>query len=132
MSDTSETGVSKGIADAVLLPYTIEFNAAGKVSEAWPKYGREGAAERYRQIAAYLGLDAETPAKGVKSLVSAIKKLVKESGVATNFESVGTSFLNSVPFMAEKALEDRDMAGNPRAAVASELEELLRKAYSGK
>ena len=131
-SVSSETGVSKGIADAVLLPYTIEFNAAGKVSEAWPKYGREGAAERYRQIAAYLGLDAETPEKGVKSLVSAVKKLAEEIGVPTNFESAGTSFLNSVPFMAEKALEDRDMAGNPRAAVAPELEEILRSAYSGK
>ncbi len=131
-SVSSETGVSKGIADAVLLPYTIEFNAAGKVSEAWPKYGREGAAERYRQIAAYLGLDAETPEKGVKSLVSAVKKLAEEIGVPTNFESAGTSFLNSIPFMAEKALEDRDMAGNPRAAVASELEEMFRSAYSGK
>lgn len=131
-SISSETGISKGIADAVLLPYTIEFNAAGKVSESWPKYGREGAAERYRQIAAYLGLDAETPAKGVKSLVSAIKNLAKEIGIPSSFGSAGPDYLNKIPFMAEKALDDRDMAGNPRAAVASELEEILKKAYSGK
>ncbi|MGN0598516.1 MAG: iron-containing alcohol dehydrogenase [Oscillospiraceae bacterium] len=131
-SVSSATGVSKGIADAVFLPYTIEFNAAGNVSEAWPKYGKEGAAERYRQIAEYLGLDAGTPKKGVKSLVSAIKKLAKEIGVASSFESAGSDYLNKISFMAEKALEDRDMAGNPRAAVACELEEILRAAYSGK
>lgn len=130
----SEIGIMKGIADAVLLPYTIEFNAAGKVSEAWPKYGKEGTAERYRQIAAYLGLDADTPAKGVKSLVAAVKKLAKEIGLQLSFVDAGAevSYLNLVPFMAEKALEDRDMAGNPRVAAAEELEDILKKAYNGK
>lgn len=133
-SVSSETGVSKGISDAVLLPYTIAFNAAGKVSEAWPKYGREGASERYRQIADYLGLDADTPAKGVKSLIAAVKKLAKEVGAPSSFEAAGAeaNFLNGVPFMAQKALDDRDIAGNPRVASAAELEEILRNAYSGK
>lgn len=132
-SVSSQTGVSKGISDAVLLPYTIAYNAETKVGEAWPKYDKEGAAERYRKIAEYLGLPADTPAKGTKSLIAEIKKLSKEIGAPSSFKEADSDrdFLNAVPLMAEKALEDRDIAGNPRVPAAEELEELLRKAYQG-
>lgn len=129
-SVSSEAGVSKGVADAVLLPFTIKYNAASDVEKAWPKYGRDGAAERYRQIAAYLGLEADTCGKGVESLVSAIRKLAAEIGIMPNFSSVGSEYLNKIPFMAEKALEDRDIAGNPRVPTAADIEEILRNAYN--
>ncbi len=129
-SVSSEAKVSKGVADAILLPFTIKYNAAYNVEKAWPKYGRDGAAERYRQIAAYLGLEADTCEKGVESLVSAIRKLADEIGIMSNFGFVGSEYLNKIPFMAEKALEDRDIAGNPRVPTAADIEEILRNAYN--
>ena len=65
-----EYHVSHGRANAVLLPYVIEYNAA-KPSKfvSFPKYEKFVADEKYAEIAKYLGLPAKTPEEGVKSLI---------------------------------------------------------------
>lgn len=133
---SAETGVSKSIADAVLLPYTIAYNADSNApSEVWPKYGKKAAAERYREIANYLGLPADTPEKGAESLIKAVNDLMDEIGVPKAFAEAGVeenTYLNLIPVMASRAENDRDIAGNPRLVKVKELKELLKSAYYGK
>lgn len=135
-SVSAETGISKGLADAVLLPYTIEYNSKTEGSDmAWPKYGKQSAPERYRKIAAYLGLPAATAEEGVNSLISAINELMEKIGAPKTFKEAGAeeaAYLNLIPVMSARAADDRDIAANPRLVKEEELKELLRTAYYGK
>lgn len=86
-----EFHIPHGRANALLLPYVIEYNGESNPSKftAWPKYGEYKAPERYADIAKILGLPAKTPEEGVKSLVKAIKDLIKEVEIPSSIKELG-------------------------------------------
>ncbi len=132
-----EFHIPHGRANALLLPYVIEYNGESNPSKftAWPKYGEYKAPERYADIAKILGLPAKTPEEGVKSLVKAIKDLIKEVEIPSSIKELGIDekkYLSVIEELSYKAFEDQCTTANPRLPKVKELEDIYRKVYYGK
>ncbi len=129
-----EFGITHGRANAVLLPYVIEYNASlPSKFVSFPKYEHFIAPEKYRQIAAHLGLPATSKEEGVRSLIGAVSDLSRSLGIPASFAGLGierNNFMSKVPQLAEKAFEDQTTTTNPRLPLISELEDILRNSYS--
>ena len=128
-----EFHVSHGRANAILLPYTIEYNGS-KPSKfvPFPKYEYYKAPERFQEISRFLGLKCSTPEEGTKSLIAAVKKLMKEVNMPTGFGQCGINkdeYESKIPKLADDAFEDQCTTANPRMPLVTEIEEILRKAY---
>lgn len=131
-----EYHIPHGRANAILLPYVVEYNAQKPTKfTTWPKYTHFIADERYAEIAQMLGLPASTSEEGVKSLVKAIRQLMKDLNEPMSIQECGVDekvFLAGAYQLAERAHEDQCTPANPRYPLISELEELYTKAYYGK
>lgn len=106
--------VAHGLADAILLPYIIEYNSAD---------------ERSRKIYQELAQKA-----GVKDLGQAVKELNSALNIPRCFAAVITdeeAYLNKLNEMTEMALADGCTKTNPIIPTLDELAELFRKAYRG-
>ncbi len=130
-----EFNIPHGRANAILLPHVIRYNSQ-KPSKftSWPKYEHFIAPEKYRQIAAYLGLPAGTPDQGVNSLTGAVRSLMAELQMPMSIAECGVDqkeFTEKVPLLAEKAFEDQSTISNPRMPLIKELQEIYLQAYDG-
>jgi len=128
-----EFHIPHGRANAILLPHVIRYNA-GLPSKfaAFPQYEYFEAPEKYRQMAAFLGLPAATVEEGVNSLIAAVEKLRADVGVPATIAECGVDaviFKQKVPELAEKAFVDQATTANPRMPLISELADILMKAY---
>lgn len=130
-----EFHIPHGRANAVLLPYVIEYNAQKPSKFAtFPKYETFIADQRYAEIAKALGLPAATAEEGVKSLVEAIRSLMKELNVPPTIAECNvdkTAYIAKIPELADKAFEDQCTNANPRMPLVKELEEIYLKAFGG-
>ena len=107
-----------GIANAVLLPYVLEFNA--------PATG-----EKFREIARAMGV------KGVndmsqdeyrKAAIDAVKQLSKDVGIPEKLHMIGVKQEDLVA-LSQDALKDVCTGGNPRNCTAEEILEIYRTAF---
>jgi len=112
-----------GLANAVLLPYVMEFSAMG-------------APEKYAEVARLLGAaDAHTPDREAARLASdAVFELCSELGLYDELESFGEipdreTYLGLVERMADDAIESGSPANNPRKPTREEIEELYVRVY---
>ncbi|GAA0786260.1 1-propanol dehydrogenase PduQ [Hathewaya limosa] len=125
--------IPHGRANAVLLPYVIEYNADLKTTYT-KDYTR--AAERYAEIARFLNLTRSCNVKeGVRCLIEGIQNLIKSLGVPAKIKDTGVSteeFNSLVKEMSEVALKDGCTPTNPRIPTVNELEELFIKSYNGR
>jgi acetaldehyde dehydrogenase/alcohol dehydrogenase len=130
-----EFNIPHGRANAILLPYVIEYNAQKPTKfTSFPKYEHYIADEKYAEIAKYLGLPASTTEEGVASLVKAVRDLMKELDMPSTIAECGISrdaFEAKVETLADKAFEDQCTTANPRMPLVKELEEIYRRAYTG-
>lgn len=130
-----EFHIPHGRANAVLLPYVIEYNAQKPVKfTAFPKYETFMADVRYAEIAKGLGLRAATVNEGVNSLIKAIKNLMKELNMPMTIADCKVDrkeFVARIPELADKAYEDQCTGANPRQPLVKELEGLYMKAFDG-
>lgn len=131
-----EFHIPHGRANAVLLPYVIEYNAQKPTKfVSFPKYETFIADKKYAEIAKALGLPASTAADGVKSLINAIMALMKELNVPSTIAECRVDekkFMAKVAELADKAFEDQCTTANPRLPLVSELEKLYVTAFKGK
>ena len=115
-----------GCANAMYLPRVIQYNA--KNAEA---------AERYAEIARFIGLQGATTADLVAALVAEIKAMNKsldipdgikwyEGGIIDEKE-----FMDKLPQVAELAIGDACTGSNPRIPTQEEMEKLLKACYYG-
>jgi len=131
-----EFHIPHGRANAVLLPYVIEYNGVSNPTKftAFPKYNHYVAHERYADIAKHLHLPCSPVEKGVKELIKAVRTLMKRVGLPVSIQECGVDekeFLGKVDFLAERAFEDQCTVANPRLPLVTELAELYKKAYYG-
>ncbi len=124
-----------GYTCAVLLPHVIRYNGQvpSKLS-VWPKYERYCADEKYQEIAALLGLKADTPEEGVRSLADAVIKLCRDCGLDPNFQAMGISreeLEAHLEDIAVAAYEDQCSPANPRVPMVEDMKKILLDAYSG-
>jgi acetaldehyde dehydrogenase/alcohol dehydrogenase len=128
-----EFHIPHGRANAILLPHVIEYNAS-KPSKfvSFPKYETFIADKRYAEIAKALGLPASTVEEGVRSLIKAVKDLMRELNIPMTIAECkidNKRFMAKVPELADKAFEDQCTNANPRLPLVKELEEIYIKTY---
>ena len=124
-----------GYTCAVMLPHVIRYNGAvpSKLS-VWPKYNHYCADEKYQEIAALLGLKADTPEEGVRSLADAVIALCRECGLDPNLEAMGIrkeDLEAHLDEIAVAAYEDQCSPANPRVPMVEDMKRILLDAYSG-
>ncbi|MFA6308937.1 MAG: iron-containing alcohol dehydrogenase, partial [Clostridia bacterium] len=130
-----EFHIPHGRANAVLLPYIIEYNAKKPTKfVSFPKYETFTADIKYAEIAREIGLPAGTTEEGVQSLIKAVKGLMKEVNIPETIAECNVDrkqFMARVPELANNAYGDQCTGSNPRMPLVSELEDLYIKAYNG-
>lgn len=130
-----EFHIPHGRANAVLLPYVIEYNAQKPTKfVAFPKYETFIADKKYAEIAKFIGLPASSAEEGVESLINAIKALMKELNMPMTIAECkvdSRKFNAKVAELADKAFEDQCTTANPRLPLVTELEKLYMQAYNG-
>lgn len=125
--------ISHGRANAVLLPYVVAYNASSPSKfVSFPQYEYFHAPEKYRQLARMLDLPAATVEEGVRSLIGAVFKLLKDLDMPLTIADLGIEpvvFKGKVKEMAERAFADQTVTTNPRFPLVSELADIYRLAY---
>ena len=108
-------GVQHGVANSILLPVIVEYNALAD-------HGR------YEKIYNYISEDKE-PVKDFKPemLVAEIKKLNASLGIPKTLSEVGVTE-DKIPQMAVDAMKSGNIAANPRQTTLKDVEMLYRKA----
>lgn len=107
-----------GVANAVLLPYVMEFNA--------PATG-----EKFREIARALGvkgvdqMDQETYRKAA---INAVKQLSQDVGIPATLKQIGVKE-EDLDALADAAMADVCTGGNPRECRKELILEVYKKAY---
>ena len=107
-----------GIANAVLLPYVLEFNA--------PATG-----EKFREIARALGVkgvDDMSQDEYRKAAIDAVKQLSKDVGIPEKLHMIGVKQEDLVA-LSQDALKDVCTGGNPRNCTAEEILEIYKTAF---
>ncbi len=106
-----------GVANAVLLPFVMEYNA--------PATG-----EKYRDIARAMGVPGtETMSQEEyrKAAVDAVRQLSKDVGIPQTLSEVGVK-AEDLDFLSESAFADVCTGGNPRDTSVAEIKEIYQKA----
>lgn len=128
--------VSHGLANALLLPHVIKFNAtqAPFRRAVWSQYTQYHALESYAEVAKELRLCAEdmSDEQASMALLAAIVQLCQKLDIPDSIRDVVPSqeaWEKTLQPMAREAFDDQCTPANPRAPLCSELEELLDSAY---
>ena len=103
-----------GVANAILLPTVMEYNA--------PATG-----EKYRDIAKAMGVEGtETMTRDeyIKAAVDAVKKLSTDVGIPADLKEIVKE--EDVQFLSESAYADACRPGNPRDTSVEEIAALYR------
>ena len=113
-------GVPHGLANAILLPYVMEYNlpqVPGKMAD----------------IAAALGEDVD-PAKPARveaeKAVRAVRRLAADVRIPETLAETAAE-REAIPQLAEQATHDGCLTGNPRATDADDLATILERAFDG-
>lgn len=110
-------GIAHGAANAVLLPYILEFNA-------------DATGDKFKDIAEVLGVknvDLMNQNEYRKAAVDAVKKLSSDLGIPEKISELGV-MEEDLELLAEYALNDACTPGNPKEVTKDELMQLYKKA----
>ena len=107
-----------GVANALLLPYVMEYNAESP------------AAPKYIKIAEAMGVDTTgmTEAEGVKAAIEAVRKLSLSIGIPQKLHEIGVRE-EDLHQLAIDAYNDVCTGGNPRPTSIEDIEALYHKAF---
>lgn len=109
-----------GVANAVLLPYVMEFNA--------PYTG-----EKFREIARAMGVknvDALSQDEYRRAAIDAVRKLSKDVGIPQTLKEIGVRE-EDLDALADAAMADVCTGGNPRPCSKGLVLEVYKKAFGG-
>ena len=126
--------VPHGRANAMLLPYVVEFNAdIDKKSRSQKEY--LPAVKRYSNIAHILGLSSYNKVMSVNSLVNWIQFMLKEMDIPMTISEMGTitpdKYFGAIDRMAEAALRDSCTPANPRVPTKQDIVNIYTKLWQG-
>ena len=107
-----------GVANALLLPYVMEYNAASP------------AAPKYINIAKAMGVDTEgmTETEGVKAAIDAVRALSLSIGIPQKLHEINVRE-EDLHQLSVDAFNDVCTGGNPRPTSVEDIEGLYRKAF---
>lgn len=107
-----------GIANAVLLPYVMEYNA-------------EYTGEKFRDIAKAMGVEGTesmSQKEYRKAAVDAVKQLSKDVGIPEKLHEIGVKE-EDLQALAESAFADVCTGGNPRPCTVESILEIYKTAF---
>lgn len=107
-----------GIANAVLLPYVMEYNA-------------EYTGEKFRDIAKAMGVkgtESMSQEEYRKAAVDAVRQLSKDVGIPAKLHEIGVKE-EDLQALAESAFADVCTGGNPRPCTVESILELYKTAF---
>ncbi|MBD7911307.1 lactaldehyde reductase [Clostridium cibarium] len=107
-----------GVANAVILPYVMEYNASAT-------------GEKYREIARAMGvtgIDNMTQEEYRKVAIDEVKKLSQDVGIPKRLREVGVKE-EDLEALARSAFADACTPGNPRDTSVQEILEIYRSIY---
>jgi len=107
-----------GIANAVLLPYVLDYNAAA-------------CAPRFREIARAMGVagvDALSDSAAVAVAIGSVRALSKRVGIPEKLREIGVKEAD-LPKLAVAAFGDVCTGGNPRTTSVADILEIYKKAF---
>lgn len=109
-------GVPHGIANAILLPYVMEWNLCGCINKSI-------------EVAKLLGEDVEGANKWEAALksVKAVRRLSQEIGIPRSLSEVDVTE-DKIPVMAEDAIKSGNVLVNPRQTTKDDIVEILHNA----
>lgn len=109
--------VPHGLANAVMLPYVMEYNLPAAV-------------RRYADIGCALGLQApgDTPRAVAERTVAAVSQLARDINIPERLRDIGAKE-EDLPGVARDALKSIQLKFNVRSASEKEILALLQKAY---
>ena len=120
-----------GCANAMYLPKVIKYNS--KNAEA---------AERYAEIASFIGLSGATTEGKVDALIAELRSMNDQLDIPQAIKNYGKSgvkadvsvidekeFLEKLPEVAKNAIADACTGSNPRQPSQEEMEKLLKACY---
>ena len=120
-----------GCANAMYLPKVIKYNS--KNAEA---------AERYAEIASFIGLSGATTEGKVDALIAELRSMNDQLDIPQGIKNYGKSgvkadvsvidekeFLEKLPEVAKNAIADACTGSNPRQPSQEEMEKLLKACY---
>lgn len=107
-----------GLANAIVLPYVMEFNLPGNL-------------EGYAEIALAFGETSGSTVRdtAIKS-VKAVKELISDIGLPRNLKSVGVK-REDFERIVEEAMKSGNLAVNPRSCRREDLLKILEASYEG-
>jgi alcohol dehydrogenase class IV len=112
---TPIAGVHHGLANAIVLPYVMEFNL-------------QAAAPRLAEAARALGEPPEEEEEDLaRRAVERVRSMAREAGIPARLADVGVKE-SMLPLLTEKAFEDASHGSNPRPCRPADLAALLRAA----
>ncbi|EHM41451.1 lactaldehyde reductase [Hafnia alvei] len=105
-----------GVANAILLPHVMRYNAAYT-------------GEKYRQIAQAMGADVAhaTLEQAREAAIQAVEALNRDVGIPASLKEVGARE-EDISELAQAAFDDVCTGGNPREAKLEEIKALYRQA----
>lgn len=109
-----------GVANAVLLPYVLEFNA-------------DFTGEKYRNIARAMGVknvDALSLADAREAAINAVKQLSKDVDIPATLKDINVK-QEDLDTLADAAMADVCTGGNPRPCTKELVLGVYQKAYNG-
>ena len=113
--------IPHGCANAIYLPYVIDFN-------------KKASLDRYAKIAKRLGLSGNTDDELVDSLTDLIKELNKKMAIPSTLKEYGIDeevFKAKVDLISERAIADACTGSNPREISKDEMKKLFECIYYG-
>ncbi|MBI6872982.1 iron-containing alcohol dehydrogenase [Clostridium aciditolerans] len=114
--------IPHGCANAIYLPYVIQFNR--KVSES-----------RFAAISKYIGLPGNTDAELTDSLVAYLQEKNKNLNIPLTLKEYGVTeedFNANLDFISKNAILDACTGSNPRPITVEEMKKVFQCTYSGK
>ena len=124
--------IPHGRANAMLLPYIIEYNSMiSKNSRSQKEYPRQ--VEKYCTIARLLGVQNFNTVTTIRALVAWVQFMLREMDIPLSISQTGkcsrSEYFQAIPDMAEAALQDACTPTNPRKPSKDDIMEIYEKLW---
>ena len=125
-----------GMANALLLPEVMKFNAAEAPNKmgTFPQYDHPMCLRRYADIAESVGIKGKTDEEKFDKLLVKLDSLRKAVELPATIKDAGIKeeeFLSSLDEMSRAAFDDQCTGANPRYPMIDEIKKMYLNAYYG-
>lgn len=124
--------IPHGRANAMLLPYIIEFNSTiNKYSRSRKEYPKQ--VEKYCTVARTLGVQNFNTITTIRSLVAWTQFMLQEMNIPQSVSKAGVcterEYFDAIPDMADAALADACTATNPRVPTKEDIIDIYERLW---